>query len=59
MGRKGKVHERHDAVSKLIGQLDEHFPEYVIDEDISVSDLEKASEEAPVIRLVHHLLLVR
>lgn len=47
----------HDAVHKLIGELDEYFPEYVIDEDISVSDLEKASEEAPVVRLVNHLLL--
>ncbi len=54
---KVKVNERHDAVHKLIGQLDEYFPEYVIDEDISVSDLEKASEEAPVIRLVNHLLV--
>ncbi|HEX9666282.1 MAG TPA: type IV-A pilus assembly ATPase PilB [Thermodesulfobacteriota bacterium] len=49
--------ETHKAVDKLIGELKDYSVEIKFDEDISVKELERASGEAPVIRLVNHLLL--
>ncbi|MDA2921145.1 type IV-A pilus assembly ATPase PilB [Desulfobacterota bacterium AH_259_B03_O07] len=59
--REWEEKEREDrtykAVDKLIGELEDYFVEIRGDEDLSVSELERASGEAPVIKLVNHLLL--
>jgi type IV pilus assembly protein PilB len=49
--------ETYKEVDKLIGELKDYSVEIKFDEDISVKELERASGEAPVIRLVNHLLL--
>ncbi|MBI4229114.1 MAG: type IV-A pilus assembly ATPase PilB [Deltaproteobacteria bacterium] len=49
--------ETYKAVDKLIGELKDYSVEFKFDQDINVKELERASEEAPVIRLVNHLLL--
>lgn len=51
-----RVDVTHKEVDKLIGELKDYSVE-LKSEDISVRELERASEEAPVIRLVNHLLL--
>ncbi len=52
-------HEREstEAVDKLLGDLDDFLIEISSEEDIDINDLEKASEEAPVIKLVNHVLV--
>ncbi len=44
-------------VDKLMGDLDDFSLELTTDEDVDINDLEKASEEAPVIKLVNHVLM--
>jgi len=56
-GETQRVERTYKAVDKLIGELEDYFVEIRHDEDISVSELERASGEAPVIKLVNHLLL--
>jgi len=51
-----KAHESEEAVDRLMEDLDEFDLEFAKSEDIDVSDLEKASEEAPVIKLVNFVL---
>jgi type IV pilus assembly protein PilB len=52
-----KAQESTAAVDKLMGDLDEFLIEISGEENIDLNDLEKASEEAPVIKLVNHLLM--
>ena len=52
-----KAQENSAAVDKLLGDLDEFLIEISGEENIDLNDLEKASEEAPVIKLVNHLLM--
>lgn len=54
---KVKAQESEEEVDKIIGELEDYFVEFSTSEQIDVSDLEKASEEAPVIKLVNHILL--
>lgn len=49
--------ETYKEVDKLIGELKDYSVEIKADSDISVKELERASGDAPVIRLVNHLLL--
>jgi type IV pilus assembly protein PilB len=49
--------ETYKEVDKLIGELKDYSIEFKADADINVKELERASGEAPVIRLVNHLLL--
>lgn len=49
--------ESTEAVDKLLGDLDDFMIEISTAEDIDINDLEKASEEAPVIKLVNHVLV--
>lgn len=52
-----KAQESTAAVDKLMGDLDDFLLEITGEENIDLNDLEKASEEAPVIKLVNHLLM--
>ena len=52
-----KERESTEAVDKLLGDLDDFLIEISSEEDIDINDLEKASEEAPVIKLVNHVLV--
>ena len=52
-----KAQESTAAVDKLMGDLDDFLIEITGEENIDLNDLEKASEEAPVIKLVNHLLM--
>ncbi len=52
-----KAKENTAAVDKLMGDLDEFLIEISGEENIDLNDLERASEEAPVIKLVNHLLM--
>lgn len=52
-----KAQESTAAVDKLMGDLDDFLIEISGEENIDLNDLEKASEEAPVIKLVNHLLM--
>lgn len=52
-----KAQESTDAVDRLLGDLDDFMIEISGEEMIDTNDLEKASEEAPVIKLVNHLLM--
>ncbi len=52
-----KARESTAAVDKLMGDLDDFLIEISGEENIDLNDLEKASEEAPVIKLVNHLLM--
>ncbi len=52
-----KAQENSAAVDKLLGDLDDFLIEISGEENIDLNDLEKASEEAPVIKLVNHLLM--
>jgi len=49
--------ESTEAVDRLLGDLDDFLIEISSEEDIDINDLEKASEEAPVIKLVNHVLV--
>ena len=51
-----KAQESSEAVDRLMEDLDEFDLELYKSDDINVSDLEKASEEAPVIKLVNFFL---
>lgn len=51
-----KAQESSEAVDRLMEDLDEFDLELYKSDDINVSDLEKASEEAPVIKLVNFIL---
>lgn len=51
-----KAQQSNQEVDRLLGDLDEFDLELSYNEEIDVSDLEKASEEAPVIKLVNHVL---
>lgn len=52
-----KTRESNEAVDRLLGDLDDFPIQISGDEDIDINDLEKASEEAPVIKLVNHILM--
>jgi type IV pilus assembly protein PilB len=52
-----KARESTAAVDRLLGDLDDFLIEISGEENIDINDLEKASEEAPVIKLVNHLLM--
>ncbi|MEQ9617911.1 MAG: type IV-A pilus assembly ATPase PilB [Deltaproteobacteria bacterium] len=52
-----KAQESTAAVDRLLGDLDDFMIEISGEEDVDINDLEKASEEAPVIKLVNHLLM--
>ncbi len=52
-----KAQESTAAVDKLMGDLDDFLIEITGEENIDLNDLERASEEAPVIKLVNHLLM--
>jgi len=52
-----KTRESNEAVDRLLGDLDDFPIQISSDEDIDINDLEKASEEAPVIKLVNHILM--
>lgn len=52
-----KARESTEAVDRLLGDLDDFLVEISSEEDLDISDLEKASEEAPVIKLVNHILV--
>ncbi|MCC6713031.1 MAG: type IV-A pilus assembly ATPase PilB [Candidatus Dadabacteria bacterium] len=52
-----KARESTAAVDRLLGDLDDFLIEISGEENININDLEKASEEAPVIKLVNHLLM--
>ena len=51
-----KAQESSEAVDRLMEDLDEFDLELYKSEDVNLSDLEKASEEAPVIKLVNFVL---
>lgn len=51
-----KSEQSDKEVDRLLGDLDDFDLELSKSEEIDVSDLEKASEEAPVIKLVNHIL---
>src|SRR3990167_3350020 len=52
-----KAQENTAVVDKLMGDLDDFLIEISGEENIDLNDLERASEEAPVIKLVNHLLM--
>lgn len=52
-----KAQESTAAVDRLLGDLDDFMIEITGEENVDINDLEKASEEAPVIKLVNHLLM--
>ena len=52
-----KAQENTAAVDKLMGDLHDFLIEISGEENIDLNDLERASEEAPVIKLVNHLLM--
>ncbi|HXG30322.1 MAG TPA: type IV-A pilus assembly ATPase PilB [Thermodesulfobacteriota bacterium] len=54
---KVKAEQTIGAVDKLIGELEDYAVDVIGNEEINVSELERASEEAPVIKLVNHILL--
>ncbi len=49
--------ESDEAVDRLLGDLDELLLEVSSEDELDLNDLAKASEEAPVIKLVNHMLL--
>ena len=51
-----KAQESEEAVDRLMEDLDEFDLELARAEELNVADLEKASEEAPVIKLVNYVL---
>ena len=51
-----KESESSEAVDQLMEDLDDFDLELTKSEDINLNDLEKASEEAPVIKLVNFIL---
>jgi type IV pilus assembly protein PilB len=54
----GKYYERSISPEEIIGQLDEsELSVLASEEDVNVVDLERASGEAPVIRLVNYIIL--
>ena len=52
-----KEKESDEAVDRLLGDLDELLLEVSREDELDLNDLAKASEEAPVIKLVNHMLL--
>jgi type IV pilus assembly protein PilB len=54
---KVKTEQSVGAVDKLIGELEEFSLDVIGHEEINLADLERASEEAPVVKLVNHILL--
>lgn len=54
---KLKAEESIEVVDKIIGELEGIAIESTSEEEVDVNDLEKASEQAPVIKLVNHILL--
>ena len=51
-----KAQENEGAVDKLLEDLDEFVLEFAKEAEIDLSDLEKSTEEAPVIKLVNFFL---
>jgi type IV pilus assembly protein PilB len=52
-----KAEESVVVVDKLIGELEDFAIEISKEEEIDINDLERASEQAPVVKLVNHILL--
>lgn len=52
-----KDKESDEAVDRLLGDLDDLLLEISGEDELDLNDLAKASEEAPVIKLVNHMLL--
>ena len=52
-----KTEQSVGAVDKLIGELEDLSLDVIGQEEINLADLERASEEAPVVKLVNHILL--
>jgi type IV pilus assembly protein PilB len=54
---KIEVEESGGSIDQIMGELQDFIVELGGDEEIEVNDLARASEEAPVIKLVNHILL--
>lgn len=52
-----KARVSNQEVDRLLGDLDDYMLEVASEEEIDLKGLEKASEEAPVIKLVNHMLM--
>ncbi|NIT13078.1 MAG: type IV-A pilus assembly ATPase PilB [Candidatus Dadabacteria bacterium] len=55
--KKVEAEKSQEEVGKLIGDLEDFILDIASEEELDLDDLEKASEEAPVIRLVNHIML--
>jgi type IV pilus assembly protein PilB len=55
--KKVEAEKSQEEVGKLFGDLEDFVLDIGREEQLDLDDLEKASEEAPVIRLVNHILL--
>lgn len=55
--KKVEAEKSQEEVGKLFGDLEDFLLDIATVEDLDLGDLKEASEEAPVIRLVNHILL--
>ncbi len=55
--KKVEAEKSQEEVGKLFGDLEDFVLDIASDEELDLGDLKEASEEAPVIRLVNHILL--
>lgn len=55
--KKVEAEKSQEEVGKLFGDLEDFVLDIAGEEQLDLDSLEKASEEAPVIRLVNHILL--
>lgn len=55
--KKVEAEKSQEEVGKLFGDLEDFVLDIATVEDLDLGDLKEASEEAPVIRLVNHILL--
>ncbi len=51
------LHDTSSSLANIMGELEDFVVELGIDDEMDVNDLARASEEAPVIKLVNHVLV--
>lgn len=56
-GAKIEVEDTGVSIDQIMGELQDFIVELGGEEEIEVNDLAKASEEAPVVKLVNHILI--
>ncbi len=56
-GEKIKVEGNGESIDQIMGELNEFVIELGGEDELEINDLARASEEAPVIKLVNHILI--